>query len=301
MSLTVDVEIESTDTAVKRCIQALIDCGATGCFIDIEWAKLNNIHTRPLTNPIPVYNVDGTANDAGAITDIADVILRYEQHSEHTQLAVTHLGKQSLILGYNWLRNHNPKINWQTKDVKMSRCPLQCSTCRVEDKRDRMILKSTTAQINACRSGAFPTMTAEDEDESPHVNTEETDEEARDLGPAFDDDLDSEVDDFTIEEEDRVFMTMVHPVDPHHFVCASSMVSGRLAEAVAKNSKPKGFEDMVPMSLHTYADVFSETAFDSLPKCRKWDHAIELEREPSPGFRKVYPMTLQSKRKWTPS
>jgi hypothetical protein len=60
------------------------------------------------------------------------------------------------------------------------------------------------------------------------------------------------------------------------------MVSGRLAEAFGKNSKPKGFKDIVPTSLHTYADVFSETAFDSLPECRKWDHAIELEREPSP-------------------
>jgi hypothetical protein len=75
---------------------------------------------RPLTKPIPVYNVDGTANDAGAITDIADIILRYENYSEHTQLAVTRLGKQSLILGYNWLHNHNPEINWQTKVVKMS-------------------------------------------------------------------------------------------------------------------------------------------------------------------------------------
>jgi predicted aspartyl protease len=182
MSLAVDVEIESTDTAVKRRTQALIDCGATGCFIDIEWVKLNNVPTRPLTNPIPVYNVDGSANEAGAITDIADVILRYEQHSECTQLAVTRLGKQSLILGYNWLHNDNPEINWQTKDVKMSHCPLRCSTCRVEDKRNRMIRKSTTAQINACRSGAFPTMTAEDEDKSPHVNTEETDEEVQDLG-----------------------------------------------------------------------------------------------------------------------
>jgi hypothetical protein len=63
-------------------------------------------------------------------------------------------------------------------------------------------------------------------------------------------------------------------------------------EAFAKNSKLKGFEDIVPMSLHTYTDVFSETAFDSLPECHKWDHAIELERKPSPGFCKVYPMTL---------
>jgi hypothetical protein len=100
------------------------------------------------------------------------------------------------------------------------------------------------------------------------------------------------VKDFTIEEDDGVFMAMVHPVDPHHFVCASSMVSGCLAEVFAKNSKLKDFEDIVPTSLHTYADIFSETAFDSLPERRKWDHAIELEREPSPGFRKVYPMTL---------
>jgi hypothetical protein len=108
-----------------------------------------------------------------------------------------------------------------------------------------------------------------------------------------DNDLDSEVNDFTIEEDDRDFMTMVHPVDPHHFVCASSTVSGRLVEAFAKNSKPKGFEDIVPTSLHTYADVFSEMAFDSFPECHKWDHAIELEREPSPRFRKVYLMTLK--------
>jgi hypothetical protein len=122
MSLAVDVEIELTDTAVKRCTQALIDCGTTGCFIDIQWAKFNNIPTCPLTNPTPVYNVDGTANNASAITDIADVILHYENHSERTQLAITRLGKQRLILGYNWLCNHNSEINWQTKDVTMSRC-----------------------------------------------------------------------------------------------------------------------------------------------------------------------------------
>jgi hypothetical protein len=295
MSLVVEVEIESTDTAVRRCTQALIDCSATGCFIDIEWAKLNNIPTRPLTKPIPVYNVDGTANNAGAITDIADIVLHYKNHSEHTQLAVTRLGKQSLILGYNWLHNHNPEINWQTKDVKMSRCPVQCSTCRVEDKRNAKIRKSTTSQIDACRSGAFPRMVEEDEEESPHVDADETDEEAQDTGPALDDDLDSDVDDVIIKEDDRVFMTMVHPVDPQHFVRASSTVSGCLAEVSTKNLKLKDFQDIAPTSLHAYADIFSETAFDSLPECRKWDYAIELEREPSPGFRKVYPMTLTEK------
>jgi hypothetical protein len=266
MSLTVEVEIESTDTVVRRCTQALIDCGATGCFIDIEWAKLNNVPTHPLTKPIPIYNVDSTANDAGTITDIADVILRYKNHSEHTQLPVTRLGKQSLILGYNWLRNHNPGINWQMKEVKMSRCPVQCSTCRVEDKHNAEVQKSMTSQINACQSGAFPRMVEEDEDESPHVDADKTDEEAQDIGPALDDDLDSDVDDVIIKEDDRVFMMMVHPVDPQHFVHASSTVSRHLAKASTKNSKPKDFHDIVPTTLHAYANVFSETAFDSLPE-----------------------------------
>jgi hypothetical protein len=210
----------------------------------------------PLTKLVPVYNIDGTTNDAGMITDIADIILRYENHLECTQLAVTCLGKQSLILGYNWLRNHNPEINWP-KDVKMSHCPVQCSTCRVEDKRDAKMQKSMTSKINTCQSGAFPMMVEEDEDESPHVNADETDEEAQDTCTALDDDLDSDVDDITIEEGDRIFMTMVHPVDPHHFVHASSTVSGCLAKAFAKNSKLKDFHDIVPTSLHAYADVFT--------------------------------------------
>jgi hypothetical protein len=135
-----------------------------------------------------------------------------------------------------------------------------------------------TLQINACQAGAFPNMVEEvNEDESPHMNMDETDEGAQDTCPAFDDDLDSEVNDFTIKEDGCIFTMMVHPVDPHHFVHASSTVFGRLVEAFAKNSKPKGFEDIVLTTLHEYADVFSEIAFESLPECCKWDHAIELE------------------------
>jgi hypothetical protein len=103
-------------------------------------------------------------------------------------------------------------------------------------------------------------MVEEDEDESPHVDVDETDEEAQDTGPAFDDDI-------TIEEDDRIFMAMVHPVNPQHFVRTLSMVSGCLAEASSKNSKPKNFQDIVPTPLHAYADV--KTAFDSLPEHRK--------------------------------
>jgi hypothetical protein len=115
------------------------------------------------------------------IVEITDMILRDDGHSERTQFAVTRLGKQSMILGYNWLRNHNPEINWQTKDIKMSHCPTQCSTCCVKTKHKAIAHKATTSWINACRAGAFPSMIEEldDQDEATHVNANETEEEGR--------------------------------------------------------------------------------------------------------------------------
>ena len=37
------------------------------------------------------------------------------------------LGKTEIILGMPWLAAHNPEINWKTREVKMTRCPLLCS------------------------------------------------------------------------------------------------------------------------------------------------------------------------------
>jgi hypothetical protein len=164
MSLSVNIEIEVTDTMVKWCTQALADCGATGYFIDIEWAKLNNIHTCPLTNMIPMYNVNSSGNEARMITEIANIILCHDNHSEYTQFIVTHLGKQSIILGYNWLCNHNLEINWQTKEVKMSHCPMQCSICQVENKHDTRVQKLMISQINTYQVGPCHALVEDIED-----------------------------------------------------------------------------------------------------------------------------------------
>jgi hypothetical protein len=132
----------------------------------------------------------------------------------------------------------------------------------------------------------------DDQDEVPHVNVNETEEDVQDECLAFDDNLDFDTDNIEIKEGDCVPMAVVHPIDPQHFVCTLSTVSGRLAKAFAKNLKPKGFHKTIPTALHSYEDVFSETAFDTFPEYRKWDHTIELECDSLPGFRKVYPMSL---------
>ena len=70
MSLKLKVKIETTDTAEKKSVSALVDCGATGEFIDRHHAKSSCFNLVKLTQSIPVYNVDGTLNEAGSITEV---------------------------------------------------------------------------------------------------------------------------------------------------------------------------------------------------------------------------------------
>jgi len=69
------------------------------------------MNTRTLSRNIPVFNVDGSPNKAGQISKVVDVVPQYKTHSERMLLAVSGLGKQNLILGYDWLKDHNPKID----------------------------------------------------------------------------------------------------------------------------------------------------------------------------------------------
>jgi hypothetical protein len=98
------------------------------------------------------------------------------------------------------------------------------------------------------------------------LSTGETDEEAQDLGLAFDDNLNLDVNDIEIEEDDQVFIPMVYLVNPQYFIHASSTVFKCLAKTSAKNSQLKGFYETVLTALHSF---FSKTAFDTLPQCQK--------------------------------
>src|SRR6267154_6572845 len=65
---------------------------------------------RTLSHPIPVYNIDGTLNEAGSIHEVVDVVLCYKDHSEQVQFVVTGLGKQDAILGYTGLRSTTQRL-----------------------------------------------------------------------------------------------------------------------------------------------------------------------------------------------
>src|SRR6266567_8529036 len=120
------IHLKTTDTMEESSTEAIVDTGATGEFINQDFVTCAKLPTRKLSQPIPVYNVDRTPNEAGSIHKVVDVIMTYNQHSECILLAVTRLGKQSMILGFTWLDKHNLEIDFHTRSVKMTRCLLHC-------------------------------------------------------------------------------------------------------------------------------------------------------------------------------
>ena len=103
----------------RNSVTCLVDSGATSEFIDWDYAKSCHFNLVKLRKPILVYNIDGTPNEAGSISEVVHLILHHKNHSEQTTFAVTCLGKQKLLLRHSWLRNHNPEIDWVKGEVKM--------------------------------------------------------------------------------------------------------------------------------------------------------------------------------------
>ena len=124
--LKVPVEVQGPAFPIK--VDALLDSGATGCVIDKSWALEWWIELKPLKNPIPVLNVDGTRNQAGDITHFVSVIIKIGKHAEKLWCAVTCLGKTLLILGHIWLRKHNPDVDWSSGKITLNKCPQECQS-----------------------------------------------------------------------------------------------------------------------------------------------------------------------------
>jgi len=80
----------------------------------------------------------------------------FKGHMERARMDVCNLGKTELILGMPWLAAHNPEIDWEKEEVKMTRCPLiygrekqkegRKETRRMEKNEDEETLRKLVPQ-----------------------------------------------------------------------------------------------------------------------------------------------------------
>jgi len=131
-----NIGVEKIDTHEGVMIKALLDSGATGMFMDRQMAARHGFKLQKLERLLVARNVDSTNNSGGAITHQVECNVFYKGHMERMRMDVCDLGKTEVILGMLWLAAHNLEINWETGEVKMTRCPPLCG--RKSQKKEKV-------------------------------------------------------------------------------------------------------------------------------------------------------------------
>ena len=114
--LSIPIRISETEKETVETL-GLIDSGAGGKFINQNYIKKLGFETHALETPIWAYNMDGTENKRGTIKSYVNLDLEINGRKTNTQLLVTGLGKERVILRFPWLNKHNPDINWKSGEI----------------------------------------------------------------------------------------------------------------------------------------------------------------------------------------
>ena len=118
-----NIGVEKVDTYEGITVKALLDSGTTGIFIDKKIVARHRFRLQKLERPVIVRNVNGINNSGGAIIHQVEVNVYYKNHVERMKMDIYDLGRTDIILGIPWLQAHNPEINQETKEIKITRCP----------------------------------------------------------------------------------------------------------------------------------------------------------------------------------
>ena len=88
----------------------MIDSGATNTFISKRFVRDNKILTRKLQNPVLLFNIDGTENRAGRITEMAVLQMKINDHDEQVVFSVTDIDDEDVIIA--WIGLGNTILIW---------------------------------------------------------------------------------------------------------------------------------------------------------------------------------------------
>jgi len=140
------VGLEKLDMHEGVTVKVLLDSGVTGIFMDKEFVQEQGFKMEKLDKPVEVKNVDGTDNNKGRIEYEIECNMYFKGHVERIRVDVCKLGRTKVILGMPWLAAHNPEIDWEKGEVRMTRCPPWC-TCNKKRKEEKWKIRAVEQMV----------------------------------------------------------------------------------------------------------------------------------------------------------
>ena len=93
-------------------MKALLDCGASREFIDVEAARKRGFHPVSLKQPFPVRLANGTSIMCRSYIPVKMKLPRFEHKCDLYVLDLK--GEHEVVLGQSFLTSRNPDIDWST-------------------------------------------------------------------------------------------------------------------------------------------------------------------------------------------
>ena len=120
--------------------KALIDSGATNNFIHPHFAEQMGLGSRMLSQPQKIWNIDGTPNKGGLLTQYIDLDIQTKGIHKEMRFLITDLGGEDIILGYPWLTTFEPHIVWSTATIDVAALPIVIRTINMKIPRDNPVI-----------------------------------------------------------------------------------------------------------------------------------------------------------------
>ncbi len=294
------------------------------------FAARHSLPRRLKDVPIPILAVDDRPIASGLVTQDVLTELFVDKHAEHIALSVVSVSFP-VILGLDWLRRHNPDIDWENPDLTLSCCNLSRSHPVTVSARgsglDRLprpsntlhecAITSTGLGFGLHRSSLFSSRST---DPKPSPTTPPAPATPSPTPPStsflsfltkwtgfgrssLDNALPSRKLNISFINTHRftkcaknnpVSLLRYHPVGSPTYVSATS-TSPSLADDISEPKDPptsSSFTSFIPDKYLPWADsVFSPTEVNNLPPHRPYDCSIELEDGKDPPFGPMYRLT----------
>jgi hypothetical protein len=260
----------STPT-ISDSIPALIDCGSSDCFIDRSFVNKHDLKYTSVP-PLVLRLLDGSSNNI--ISSFVEMPVSFSSGETFLlRFYVTPLDSSCpLVLGYRWLRQYNPLIDWATghisfRQLGQSEVPASPGSTPSLSSPTPCPASTPTSTLPVSIPGPASLPTPQSSSK-PNISL---------IGAA-------------------AFARACKLPGAKSFKLSLSSLTGRAAKT---DDKP----DLsgIPAEYHDYADVFSKSKAQILAPHRPYDLKIELEdgSEPPPG--RIYslsPSELQSLREF---
>ena len=105
-------------------IKALVDSGATDCFMSENFIRRMKLGKRPLQRLRKIWNIDNMPNQAGEIMHYITLDIQTRGIRKTIQFLVTNIGNEDIILGYPWMAAFEPQFTWKNGVISERELPI---------------------------------------------------------------------------------------------------------------------------------------------------------------------------------